>query len=332
MIRNILTSKILILILCIAGFSATTKAQYLTVKFELEGYAGNTNSGLYNWNMWNYNGSSLAINDLCDVHLFNNMGGAMNIDMTYTALWNYHGYCTIEFPADLIGQEVFIGIKTRNHLYTVSSHCIKLPDCHASCNFDQSNGYCDYDFTTSQGQAYGNNMVDVSGGNGTSWAFYAGDINQDCAIDSDDYLLWDNLSNQFASGCLAAPADLNADGNVDNLDYSIMEPNIIQGITCQVPEGTCDEVAANGKKSITKSNIQVTQNNTELMVEYQNFAIGNTDMFVFDMTGKKVYQQTIDCAAENGSTIYNNKGLVAGTYIMELKNNGKRFGKIFTVK
>jgi hypothetical protein len=78
-----------------------------------------------------------------------------------------------------------------------------------------------YNFTTGASKAYGNNMIEVESGR---WAFFTGELNADENVDLLDYTLLENDINGFASGYLAS--DINGDGNVDLLDSPMMEANI----------------------------------------------------------------------------------------------------------
>ena len=79
-----------------------------------------------------------------------------------------------------------------------------------------------YDFTTAANKAYGNNEIDAL--NENIWSMYNGDLNQDGAIDANDYLLLDIDLQGFASGYYAS--DLNGDGTVDSSDFLILDANI----------------------------------------------------------------------------------------------------------
>lgn len=78
-----------------------------------------------------------------------------------------------------------------------------------------------YDFTVSNANAYGGNMVEVENG---IWALFSGELAKDENIDLIDYSLLETDVNGFLNGYLAT--DLNGDGNVDLLDSPILEQNI----------------------------------------------------------------------------------------------------------
>ncbi len=77
-----------------------------------------------------------------------------------------------------------------------------------------------YDFTTAADKAYGNNLKELEPG---IFGMYSGDVNQDGNIDAVDYSLWEQDANVFAFGLFAT--DLSGDGLVDPADYSIWEAN-----------------------------------------------------------------------------------------------------------
>jgi hypothetical protein len=94
----------------------------------------------------------------------------------------------------------WIVVKHRNHLETWSS-ILK--------NFS-TGSTVSYDFTTSSGQAYGNNMKQV----GSVWVLYGGDANQDGAVNSVDYEIY---KTQFGLWGYKA-CDYNGDWFVDGYD------------------------------------------------------------------------------------------------------------------
>lgn len=86
-----------------------------------------------------------------------------------------------------------------------------------------------YDFTTAQSQAYGNNLVNIGG----TWAMFSGDVNNDCVVDASDISLLDNDAFNFASGCVVT--DLNGDCVVDASDISIADNNGFNFVACFKP-------------------------------------------------------------------------------------------------
>ncbi len=86
-----------------------------------------------------------------------------------------------------------------------------------------------YDFTASQSQALGGNMVLK----GDKYCLYSGDTNQDNFIDNNDLLLIDNDAFNFAGGYLIT--DLNGDQFVDNNDLLICDNNAFNFIGAVTP-------------------------------------------------------------------------------------------------
>ncbi|MBK9333501.1 MAG: hypothetical protein IPM96_14145 [Ignavibacteria bacterium] len=82
-----------------------------------------------------------------------------------------------------------------------------------------------YDFTKSNEQAFGNNLIQA----GKVWCIYSGDINQDGVIDGSDQGIVDNDIFNFASGYI--PSDLNGDLIVDAADAVFTENNGVNFIS-----------------------------------------------------------------------------------------------------
>jgi hypothetical protein len=76
-----------------------------------------------------------------------------------------------------------------------------------------------YNFTTSQTQAFGDNLKLK----GTKWTIYSGDANQDGAVDATDVQNIDNDASNFVGGYVST--DLNGDGFVDGSDFTIGDNN-----------------------------------------------------------------------------------------------------------
>ena len=83
-----------------------------------------------------------------------------------------------------------------------------------------------YDFTTAQSKAYGNNMMHK----GSVWNIYSGDVNQDGAVDLDDVVFVFNDVNNFVTGYTIG--DLNGDGMTDLSDVLLTYNN--SGLFIQV--------------------------------------------------------------------------------------------------
>lgn len=130
------------------------------------------------------------------------------------------GTILCRFPASVNNMPCYIGIRHRNTLETWSAQPVMIT------------AGMSYDFTDDGFKAYGGNQIDVSG-NGTVWAFYTGDVNQDENIDLIDLPVLEDDVNNYLFGHYVT--DLNGDGNVDLLDIIVIEDNINNYIYSQHP-------------------------------------------------------------------------------------------------
>ncbi|GBL35010.1 hypothetical protein EMGBS15_06050 [Filimonas sp.] len=87
-----------------------------------------------------------------------------------------------------------------------------------------------YNFTNAASKAFGNNQTQTSPG---VWALYSGDVNQDENVDLIDLSLEESDIINFSSGFL--PTDVNGDGNVDLLELPIIENNVFDFISVMHP-------------------------------------------------------------------------------------------------
>jgi len=106
------------------------------------------------------------------------------------------------------GDYYFI-LKSVNTLETWSANPITISN--GTINF--------YDFTSSDAQAYGNNLKLK----GTKWCIYSGDVDQDGIIDATDMSLVDNDAINPLSGY--SITDLNGDYYTDATDVSVVDNN-----------------------------------------------------------------------------------------------------------
>lgn len=86
-----------------------------------------------------------------------------------------------------------------------------------------------YDFTSSQSQAYGNNLKLI----GTKWCIYTGDVTQSGFIDALDMMNVDNDIFVFRTGYV--PTDLNGDNFVDIDDLGMIDNNVRRWIGVERP-------------------------------------------------------------------------------------------------
>jgi len=87
-----------------------------------------------------------------------------------------------------------------------------------------------YNFTTSQMQAFGNNLILKSG----KWCIYSGDVNNNGSIDASDLALIDNDAANFITGYVQT--DLSGDNFVDGTDFSIGDNNAFNFVSVAKPQ------------------------------------------------------------------------------------------------
>ena len=135
-----------------------------------------------------------------------------NTDPDYSVKTVIHtdGTATVQFPAGVSGNAYYIAVKHRNHIETWSHDPVLFT------------GNVSYDFTQSLSAAYddGVNPPMKSLGDG-NFGIYAGDINQDGAIDGLDMNHIDNEVGFFGYNS----SDVNGDGATDGLDMNFVDNN-----------------------------------------------------------------------------------------------------------
>ncbi|MBK8554168.1 MAG: hypothetical protein IPL53_25225 [Ignavibacteria bacterium] len=153
-----------------------------------------------------WNGSSQA-GDTVKCHLRNSVSPFNEAEVTAAYIDN-SGNGTFTFTSAPSGS-YYIEVTHRNSIETWS----------ASPQSVVSGGNYNYNFTTAASQAYGNNMVSVSG----RYCNYSGDVNQDDAVNLEDLLETYNASSNFATGYVSA--DVNGNNFVDLSDITIVYNN-----------------------------------------------------------------------------------------------------------
>ena len=131
-----------------------------------------------------------------------------------------NGFVTVTFDS-LINTctDYYLKINHRNSIETWSKNPIPLS---ASTT---------YLFTSDSTQAYGDNEIRTS--DSFYFAIYNGDVNQDGAIDGNDFIEIDGSIQAGAGGYEVA--DLNGDAAVDGLEFLIFDPNIQNGVGSVIP-------------------------------------------------------------------------------------------------
>jgi len=104
----------------------------------------------------------------------------------------------------------YLKIKHRNSIETWSKN--------GGFNFIRYS-FMNYDFTSAQSQAFGNNMILKD----SLWSIYSGDVDQNGFVDGTDQSLIDNDAYNFVSGYVNS--DLTGDNFVDASDAAIAENN-----------------------------------------------------------------------------------------------------------
>jgi uncharacterized protein (TIGR02145 family) len=117
------------------------------------------------------------------------------------------GHCVFKVPAIYSGS-YYLAVSHRNSIETWSAIPVSFND-----------SVVQYDFTTSNSQAYGNNLKQQ----GDEYSIYAGDVNQDGNIDTGDLTPVENQAFDYSTGYL--PADVNGDGMVDTWDMTFIDNN-----------------------------------------------------------------------------------------------------------
>ncbi|HRB01621.1 MAG TPA: hypothetical protein PK294_14400 [Ignavibacteria bacterium] len=144
-----------------------------------------------------FRNNTLQISDTIKIYLRNSVSPYESIDSSQVFL-NTSGNANTNFQNAIAGN-YFISCHHRNALETWSMNPVIFNEGNTS----------DYNFTSSQSQSFGNNMILKTG----VWCFYSGDVNQDGTIDLSDGSLIDNDAFNFATGYLST--DVNGDGISD---------------------------------------------------------------------------------------------------------------------
>ena len=131
---------------------------------------------------------------------------------------NTNGSLTVNFPNQISGRPYYIVVRHRNSIETWSNVPILINLLINS-----------FDFTNASNKAFGDNLKNING----VYAIYSGDINQDGAIDFNDYPSLDISSSNGDLGYLNT--DLNGDASVDFNDYPIIDLNSSLGIISVTP-------------------------------------------------------------------------------------------------
>ncbi|HNB80584.1 MAG TPA: GEVED domain-containing protein, partial [Chitinophagaceae bacterium] len=146
--------------------------------------------------------------DSIDVELHSDVA-PYGVDAVVRTVLQQNGTAVCTFPP-MTGNK-YIAVKHRSALQTWSANPVAMGTT------------VSYDFSTSDAQAYNNNMVQVSS-TPVVWAFFSGDVITDENMDLLDLGAVETDISNFGFGYLST--DLNGDGNVDLLDSPMLEVNI----------------------------------------------------------------------------------------------------------
>jgi photosystem II stability/assembly factor-like uncharacterized protein len=160
--------------------------------------------GFYN------SGTNVMFSDTVNVYLRNATPPYEVIDFA-TGVVDSSGQGSFEFSIAENGVDYYIQLEHRNSLETWSNTPQQFTASMLS-----------YDFTTSNTQAYGSNMIQVDVAP-VKYAVYSGDVNQDGSIDLNDVLSIYNAAVSFTSGYVVN--DVNGDNAVDLNDILIAYNN-----------------------------------------------------------------------------------------------------------
>ncbi len=157
------------------------------------------------------------VNDTINVELRNSSSPYSLIESKKIFL-NGAGIGSATFSSAAEGVSFYIVLKHRNSITTWSS----TPQAFSA-------GSLNYDFTTAQNKAYGNNLVL----RGSKWCIFSGDVNQDGIVDSTDLMLISDDAYNFTSGYVNS--DITGDNFVDLNDMVICDDNNFNGVISKFP-------------------------------------------------------------------------------------------------
>jgi peptidoglycan/xylan/chitin deacetylase (PgdA/CDA1 family) len=163
-----------------------------------------------------YNGSK-TVSDTITVKLHNASFPYGIVDSSNGVL-DTNGIASFTFTNAANGLPYYLSILHRNAIETWSSEGLRF-----------TSSALNYDFTSSQNHAYGNNLVLKEG----KYCLYSGDVNHDGLVDLADLIEIDNDNMNYVTGNVTT--DINGDGLVDLNDLILVDNNNTNYITRIVP-------------------------------------------------------------------------------------------------
>ena len=169
---------------------------------------------------------------------FYNTGGYLNTRDTITILFanSSSPYAFVDSVSTILDSLTYSATGTMQNAangsyYIVVKHRNSVETWSAASQSFSKGSTTSYDFTTSDAQAYGNNLVLVTTG---LYGLYSGDCNHDGYVDPLDLSLIDQDSYNYVSGRSLA-TDINGDQFVDPLDLAIVDNNSAGYVGIQRP-------------------------------------------------------------------------------------------------
>lgn len=168
-----------------------------------------------------YNSSTdLMMPDTMRVYL-RNMFPPYSVVDSAKALLDANGNGQFNFANAVDGIPYYIDLNHRNSVQTFSSTGVQF-----------SLGSASYDFTLSQFQAFGSNMIMVDA-SPIRFAIYGGDVNKDGLVDATDLGQIDNDAYNFTTGYVAT--DVTGDSYVDITDLALADNNGLNFVGAILP-------------------------------------------------------------------------------------------------
>ncbi|MEO8209343.1 MAG: hypothetical protein ABI840_02190, partial [bacterium] len=147
-----------------------------------------------------------------------------------TPPYNHVDTSLVYFDNELLMNEMVFRHAPDGDYYFILKHYNTLETWSANPITISHGSIYSYDFTSSDAQAYGNNMTLK----GSVWCIYSGDVNQDGSIDLDDLSIIDNDIYNFVIGQYTI-SDLNGDYLTDISDYAIADNNALNFVSVMRP-------------------------------------------------------------------------------------------------
>ncbi len=188
-----------------------------------------------------------------------------------------------------------------------------------------------YDFTSSQSQAYGNNLLLK----GSRYCIYSGDVNHDRIIDAQDLSLVDNDALNYTIGYVST--DITGNRTVDAADLSVVDNNALNYVAAQIPAGSDSQEFQSSKSSRTSElsksgellndvpeKYELKDNypnpfNPTTNIKYDLPVSGFVSLKIFDITGREVANLVNENKnAGRFSVEWNASQFASGTYFYKI--------------